>query len=97
VDEIWKYSNNAFVSMEKDNDFNGVMDEFVTYKFSIPQQVDFKPNGSTFTTVREFLSNGIVTEIWSGGDSNGNFKEKVTYDPFFNPGPRYPLLSVPGH
>jgi len=97
ADGIWRYSNNAVVGMEKDDDFNGVMDEFVTYKFRIPQQVDFKPNGSTFTTVREFLSNGIVTEIWFGGDSNGNFKEKVTYDPFFNPGPRYPLLSVPGH
>jgi hypothetical protein len=100
-DEIWKYSNNVLIRMEKDTDFNGVSDEFVTYKFRIPEQIDFKPNGSTFTTVREFLSNGIVTEIWYGGDSNGNFKEKVAYDAFFNPihtnTSFYPLLIVPGH
>jgi hypothetical protein len=98
VDEIWKYSNGVIVSMEKDNDFNGVMDEFVTYRFRIPQQIDIKPNGSAFTTLREFLSNGVVTEIWYGGDSNGNFREKVAYDPFFNPvetNAQFHLLSVP--
>ena len=98
-DEFWTYSNNDLVAMEKDNDFNGVMDEFCTYKFSVPQQLDIKPNGSKFTTLREYLSNGVVTEIWRGGDSNGNFKEKVTYDPFFNPihtnSSFQPLLSVP--
>jgi hypothetical protein len=98
-DEIWTYSNNELVAMEKDNDFNGVMDEFCTYKFSVPIQFDIKPNGSKFTTLREFFSNGILTEMWSGGDSNGNFKEKVTYDPFVNPIHTntffQPLLSVP--
>jgi hypothetical protein len=27
----------------------------------------------------------VVTEILRGGDSNGNFKEDVRYDEFFNP------------
>lgn len=98
-DELWRYSNNALVAMEKDTDFNGVPDEFYTYKFRIPLQLDVKPNGSKFTTVREFLSYGVATEVWRGGDSNGNFKEKVSYDPFFNPihtnFPFHSLLSVP--
>jgi hypothetical protein len=98
-DEFWTYSDNELVAMEKDADFNGVPDEFFTYKFSIPSQLDIKPNGSTFTTLREFLSNGVLTEVWSGGDSNGNFKKKVTYDPFLNPihtnFPFQSLLSVP--
>jgi hypothetical protein len=98
-DEFWSYSNSALVAMEKDSDFNGVSDEFYTYKFRIPQQLDIKPNGSKFTTVREFFSNGVLTEVWRGGDSNGNFKEKVSYDPFLNPlhtnSPFHPLLSAP--
>lgn len=97
-DELWKYLNNSLVSMEKDDDFNGVPDEFVTYKYGIPERIDIKPNGSKFTTTREFLSHGIVTEIWYGGDSNGDFKEKVAYDPFFNPtvtNSLFHLLSVP--
>ncbi len=100
-DEFWTYSNNSVVSMEKDTDFNGVPDEFYTYEFHLPVQLDIKPNGSKFTTVREIFSNGITTEIWSGGDSNGNFREKVAYDPFFNPIHTnvffHPLLSVPEH
>jgi hypothetical protein len=98
-DEFWRYSNNDLVAMDKDNDFNGVLDEFCIYKFHIPLQLDIKPNGSKFTTLREFFSNGVLTEVWSGGDSNGNFKEKVSYDPFFNPihtnSPFHSLLSVP--
>ena len=85
VDETWTYSNGELITMEKDNDFNGVPDEFCTYKNHIIQQLDMRPNGSTFTTVREIFSNGVLTEIRSGGDSNGNFKEIVKYDPFFEP------------
>jgi hypothetical protein len=29
----------------------------------------------------------VLTEILRGGDSIGNFKEVVKYDPFFNPVP----------
>jgi hypothetical protein len=98
-DAFWTYSKNELVSMEKDLDFNGVSEAFYTYKFRVPQQIDIKPNGSKFTTVREFLSNGITTEIWRGGDSNGNFREAVTYDPMSNPIRTNvlfrPLLSVP--
>ena len=49
--------------------------------------MDMKPNGSKFTTTREIFQNGVLTEILRGGDSNGNFKEVVRYDPFFNPVP----------
>jgi hypothetical protein len=84
-DETWTYSNGDLISMEKDTDFNGVPDEFCTYKYHILQQADMKPNGSKFTTTREIFQNGVLTEIWRGGDSNGHFKEVVRYDPFFNP------------
>ena len=46
-----------------------------------------KPNGSKFATQRWLYQNGLLTEILRGGDSNGNFKEDVHYDPFFNPIP----------
>jgi hypothetical protein len=52
---------------------------------AVLQQADWKPNGSKFTTTREIFQNGVLTEIWRGGDSNGHFKEVVRYDPFFNP------------
>jgi hypothetical protein len=84
-DEFWTYSNGSPVTLEKDNDFNGVPDEFCTYKNGIIQQADWRPNGSKFTTTREIFQNGVLTEILRGGDSNGNFKEVVRYDPFFNP------------
>lgn len=84
-DEIWRYSNGVLVSMEKDTDFNGTSDWFYTYQSDIPQQGDVRPNGSKFTTTREIYKNGVLTEIWRGGDSNGNFREIVRYDPFFNP------------
>lgn len=84
-DETWTYSNGEIIAIEKDLDFNGVPDEFGTYKFHLPLQEDIRPNGSRFTATRIFFSNGIPTEIWRGGDSNGNFPEKIAYDPFFNP------------
>jgi hypothetical protein len=85
VDETWKYSNGFPVTLEKDDDFNGIPDEFCTFKNDILQQIDIRPNGSKFTTTREIFKNGVLTEILRGGDSNGNFKEDVRYDPFFNP------------
>jgi hypothetical protein len=42
--------------MEKDTDFNGVPDEFCTYKYHIIQQEEMKPNGSKFATEREIFS-----------------------------------------
>ena len=79
------YSNSSPVTAEKDNDFNGVPDEFVTYKSGMIQQMEIKPNGSTFATQRGIYQNGVLVEILRGGDANGNFKEAVRYDPFFNP------------
>ena len=100
-DETWTYSNGEISAIEKDLDFNGVPDEFGTYKFHLPLQEDIRPNGSRFTATRIFFSNGVATEIWRGGDSNGNFREKIAYDPFFNPihtnADYFPLLTVPGH
>lgn len=98
-DETWIYTNGDIIGMQKDNDFNGVSDEFCIYKYHVIQQMDMRPNGSAFTTVREIYSNGVLSELWTGGESNGHFKEIVKYDPFFNPvstnpGP-YSLLSVP--
>ncbi len=80
------YSNGCTATLELDTDFNGIPDEFYTYnKYGVIQQMDVRPNGAKFTTTREFFQNGVLTEIWRGGDSNGNFKEVVKYDPFFNP------------
>ena len=84
-DETWTYSNGSPVTLEKDTDFNGIPDEFCTFKYGILQQLDMKPNGSKFITDREIFKNGVLTQILRGGDSNGNFKEDVRYDPFFNP------------
>ncbi len=84
-DEWVTYSNASVVAAEKDNDFNGVPDEFVTYKSGVIQQMEIKPNGSTFATQRWIYQNGVLIEILRGGDSNGNFKEDVRYDSFFNP------------
>jgi hypothetical protein len=84
-DETWTYSNDLPVTLEKDTDFNGIPDEFCTYKYGVIQQMDMKPNGAKYATVREIFKDGVLTEIWRGGDSNGNFKEVVRYDPFFNP------------
>lgn len=86
-DEWWTYSRNGTDTLKKDNDFNGVPDEFVTYKHRIIQQMDMRPNGSKYTTTRILFMNGVLSEILRGGDSNGNFKEDVHYDPFFNPMP----------
>jgi antitoxin component YwqK of YwqJK toxin-antitoxin module len=84
-DEFVTYSNGSPVTVEKDTDFNGTPDLFCTYKYGIIQEADMRPNGSKFTTEREVFSNGVLTEIWRGGDSNGNFSEVVRYDPFLNP------------
>lgn len=91
-DETWIYSNGVLVSMEKDTDFNGVPDEFCTYTNEIPQQMDFKPNGSKFATQRWIYKNGVLVEILKGGDANGNFKETEHYDAFFN---RVPENQIP--
>jgi len=79
------YSNDLPVTAEADTDFNGIPDTFGSYDYGIIKQLDFRANGSKITTTREFFHNGVLTEIWRGGDSNGNFSEVVRYDPFFNP------------
>jgi hypothetical protein len=97
-DETWTYSNGNLLTMEKDNDFNGVPDEFCIYKYGIVQQMDMRPNGSKLSTLREIFSNGVISEIWHGEESNGHFWEIVKYDPFLNPVSTnfesYPLLPV---
>ncbi|MGA2240815.1 MAG: hypothetical protein ABSH11_02100 [Verrucomicrobiota bacterium] len=84
-DDFWAFLNDGTDTSQRDTDFNGTPDWFCTYKNDIIQQADMRPNGSKFTTTREIFHNGVLTEIWRGGDSNGNFKEVVRYDPFFNP------------
>lgn len=84
-DVWWTFSEDGTDTLQRDTDFNGIPDVFCTYKNRILQQVDIKPNGSKFSTTRELYQNGVLTEIERGGDSNGNFKEIVRYDPFFNP------------
>jgi hypothetical protein len=84
--------------MQQDTDFNGTPDWFCIYKDGEIQETDMKPNGAKFTTVREIFHNGVLTEIDRGGDSNGNFKEKVRYDPFLNPIGANPIntnISIP--
>ena len=85
ADEFWTYPDDGRDTSQRDTDFNGIPDEFGTYKHQIIQMVEMKPNGSKFATEREYFKHGVLTEIWRGGDSNGNFKEVVQYDPFFNP------------
>ena len=84
-DEWWTFSNEGTDTLQKDTDFNGIPDEFCTYKMQIIQEADMKPNGSKYITMREIFTNGVLSEMWRGGDSNGNFKEVVHFDPFWNP------------
>ena len=83
-DEVWTYTNGDLISLEKDNDFNGIPDEFWIYKNHIIQQMDMKPNGAKYITLREIFKNGVLTEMWRDQDTNGNFKTVERYDPFFN-------------
>jgi hypothetical protein len=84
-DETWTYSNGTVETLEKDTDFDGTPDVFCTYKDGVLQQLDIRPNGAKFATVRELYQNGILVETLRGGDSSGNFNEAVRYDPFYNP------------
>ncbi|HZL13922.1 MAG TPA: hypothetical protein VFC85_07225 [Verrucomicrobiae bacterium] len=85
LDEWITYSNASTMTAEKDSDFNGIPDEFVTYINGMIQQMEIKPNGSTFATQRWIYKNDVLVEILRGGDSDGNFTEDVQYDPFLNP------------
>jgi hypothetical protein len=97
ADVFWTFSDDGMDTCQVDMDFNGVPDELCIYKHQIIQEVDTRPNGANFTTVREIYQNGVLTEIDRGGDSNGNFKEKVRYDPFFNPIGANPInTNIPG-
>jgi hypothetical protein len=84
-DAWWTYSDDGIDTCQRDTDFNGTPDEFSTYKKRILQGVEIKPNGSKFAITKEIFSNGVLTEIWRGGDSNGNFRTVEKYDAFFNP------------
>jgi len=84
-DVWWTFSDDGTDTVQRDTDFNGIPDEFCTYKHQVIRQMEMKPNGSKLVTLREVFQNGVLTEEWRGGDSNGNFKEVVRYDPFFNP------------
>lgn len=84
-DEFWTFGPDGRDTLEKDTDFNGVPDVFCTYKYRIIQSEEIRPNGSKFATERDHFKNGVLTEIWYGGDSHGNFREVIKYDPFMNP------------
>jgi len=84
-DETWFYANGEAVRMQKDRDFNGIDDEFCTYSNHVIQTAEMRPNGSKFATQREIFENGVMIECWYGGDSNGDFKQIVHYDAFWNP------------
>jgi hypothetical protein len=84
-DSWWTFSDDENDTLQEDTDFNGIPDVFFTYKNRIIQEMEIRPNGSKYAITREIYQNGVLTEIDRGGDSNGNFKEKVRYDPFFNP------------
>jgi hypothetical protein len=84
-DEWLFYSGGTVYSVEKDCDFNGIPDEFHTYKDGVIQEVDMRPNGSQFTTIRELYVNGVLSEIWRGGDADGLFTEIVKYNALYEP------------
>jgi hypothetical protein len=84
-DTWWTFSDDGNDTLQEDTDFNGIPDVFSTYKNRIIKETDFRPNGSKYAITREIYQNGVLTEIERGGDSHGNFKEIVRYDPFFNP------------
>ena len=81
----WTFSDDGTDTLQSDTDYNGVPDEFCIFKNQITQELEIRPNGSKFAITKERFSNGVLTEIWRGGDSNGKFKEVIKYDPFFNP------------
>ena len=85
ADEWWTASDDGRDTLQRDTDFNGIPDEFCAYKYNIIQEAHIKPNGSKFITQQEFYTNGVLSELLRGGDSNGVFKEVVRYDPFWNP------------
>jgi hypothetical protein len=84
-DLFWKIKPDGSATMEQDTDFNGVPDVFCSYKYGIIQMSEMRPNGSPFATERNYFKNGVLTEVWRGGDRSGNFREIVKYDPFMNP------------
>jgi hypothetical protein len=84
-DVTWRYTKGIITAMEMDTDFNGISDAFFTYKNELVQQVDIKPNGTNVVTVREFLKNGVIVEVWRDTNRDGQFDEIVQYDPFFEP------------
>jgi hypothetical protein len=84
-DVWWTFGDDGIDRVQKDTDFNGIPDVYGTYKWGVIQQSEMRPNGSKFATKRDFYKNGVLTVVWRGGDSNGNFSESVRYDPFLNP------------
>ncbi len=84
-DEFWTYVDDLPVAQEVDTDFNGLTDEFSTFKYGMIQQLDIRPDESKVVVTREVFTNGVLFEIWRGGDSHGRFDEVVRYDSHFNP------------
>ena len=84
-DEFWMYADDLPVAQEVDTDFNGLTDEFSTFKYGTIEQLDIRPDESKFAVTREVFTNGVLFEIWRGGDSHGHFDEVVRYDSHFNP------------
>lgn len=85
VDEWITYTNGCAATLAKDQDFNGIPDEFFTYNSGVLEKMEIRPNNSKFPTQRWICKDGIVSEVQRGGDSNGNFREIVRYDAFFEP------------
>ena len=83
--DLWvTYSNSSPASEEQDVDYNGIPDIFTTYSNGQIQQLDVRPNGLKFAITREIFKHGLLTEIWRGGDSQGNFNTFEKYDLFLN-------------
>ena len=84
-DVWWTFSDDGNDTLQEDTDFNGAADVFSIFENRVIKEAEFRPNGSKYAITREMFQNGILTEVDRGGDSEGDFKERIRYDSFFNP------------
>jgi hypothetical protein len=77
-----------------DRDFNGAPDVYATYRNSLIERTEVRPNGAKVPVRVQKYVNGILREEQVDADQDGRPDYRIEYDPFGTPSEHLPIETA---
>lgn len=75
----------TYTSSRFDSDFDGRVDAFTSFVHGQASQVDWRPNETNVTILRQVFEKGVLREELRDTNGNGRFDVSIRYDAFNTP------------